>query len=123
MTMTAKDAAMCAVFAMALPLGQAMFKGAALYHAKLQGGFVVRLVQNWPLMGAFAWYGMTAILWFYILTRTPLSFAYAFSLLGSGLVPLIGWLIFKEPVGWRFAAGYMLMLAGLAMVIHDQARV
>ena len=69
---------------------------------------------------AFAWYGLTAFFWFYILTRVPLSLAYAFSIVGSGLVPLVAWLVFKEPLDWRFAAGYLLMLTGFAVIMSGQ---
>lgn len=122
MAVTLKDAVLCAGFAMALPLGQTLFKWAAVTNEKLTGNIVVRLVSNGPLIGAFAWYGMTALFWFYILTRVPLSTAYVFSILGSGLVPLIAWLVFKEPIGWRFAAGYALMMVGFAVIMQGQAR-
>jgi drug/metabolite transporter (DMT)-like permease len=119
---TWKEAVLCTGFAAALPAGQILFKWAALYDAKLAGPWLPRLAANWPLLGAFAWYGLTALFWFYILTRVPLSSAYAFSILGSGLVPLIAWLIFKEPIGWRFAAGYGLMLLGFLVIMQGQAR-
>lgn len=117
-----KDALLCSGFAVALPIGQSLFKWAAQHNAALSGNVVVRLVTNLPLIGAFAWYGLTALLWFYILTRTPLSLAYLFSILGSGLVPLIAWLVFKEPLGWRFAAGYGLMLVGFLVIMQGQVR-
>jgi drug/metabolite transporter (DMT)-like permease len=117
-----KDAALCGGFAIALPIGQALFKFGARYDAGRTGPFLVRVMTNPPLIGAFAWYGLTALYWFYVLTRAPLSTAYAFSLLGSGLVPLIAWAVFKEPIGWRFAAGYVLMLAGLLVIVQGQAR-
>lgn len=118
--MNLKDAALCAGFAIALPIGQTLFKAAALYNARLTGPLPLRLIGNWPLIGAFAWYGFTALFWFYILTRVPLSFAYTFSIVGSGLVPLIAWLVFREPLDWRFAAGYVLMLAGFAVIMQGQ---
>ena len=52
----------------------------------------------------------------------PLSQAYVFSILGSALVPIFAWLIFKEPMSWRFALGYALMLAGFVVVMQAQAR-
>jgi multidrug transporter EmrE-like cation transporter len=112
-----KDTLLCSVFAVALPIGQAMFKFAAIYNARLEGPLVLRLLRNWPLMGAFAWYGVTALFWFYVLTRVPLSSAYVFSLVGSGLVPLIAWAVFKEPFSWTLLAGYALMLAGLTVIM------
>jgi drug/metabolite transporter (DMT)-like permease len=112
-----KDSLLCGCVAVALPIGQALFKWAAVYDRGLDGAFVPRLAHNYPLMGAFAWYGLTALLWFHVLTRVPLSLAYTFSILGSALVPLIAWLIFKEPLSWAFALGYGLMIAGFAVIM------
>jgi drug/metabolite transporter (DMT)-like permease len=114
---TPKDVALCSVFAVALPLGQMMFKWGAVYDKRLTGPFLARVVLNYPLIGAFAWYGVTALLWFYVLTRVPLSTAYAFSLVGSCLVPLVGWLVFKEAASWGMAGGYLLMMAGLFLIV------
>lgn len=118
--MTLKDALLCAGFSLALPMGQVMFKWAAITNERLTGPLPLRLITNLPLMGAFAWYGVTALFWFYILTRVPLSLAYSFSIVGSGLVPLLAWIIFKEPLGWRFVAGYVLMLAGFMVIMQGQ---
>jgi drug/metabolite transporter (DMT)-like permease len=112
---------LCAAFAVALPVGQVMFKYAAIYNEKLHGPVLVRLLTNWPLMGAFAWYGATSLVWFYTLTRVPLASAYAFSILGSGLVPVLAWLIFKEHLTWHFAVGYALMLGGFLVIMQGQA--
>ncbi|HEY0436900.1 MAG TPA: EamA family transporter [Phenylobacterium sp.] len=114
------DMALCAGFSLALPVGQTLFKFAADHNAKMTGPLVMRLATNPPLIGAFAWYGLTALFWFYILTRVPLSTAYVFSILGSGLVPLIAWLVFKEPLDWRFPIGYLLMLTGFAVIMTGQ---
>ena len=118
--MTLKEALLCAGFSLALPVGQTLFKFAAVNQARLEGPLWLKLVTNVPLIGAFAWYGLTALFWFYILTRVPLSTAYAFSIVGSGLVPLVAWLVFKEPLDWRFAVGYLLMLAGFAVIMQGQ---
>jgi len=117
---TLKDALLCGGFSLALPVGQTLFKFAAVNNAKLQGPLLVKLVTNVPLLGAFAWYGLTALFWFYILTRVPLSTAYAFSIVGSGLVPLVAWLVFKEPLDWRFALGYLIMLVGFGVIMQGQ---
>ena len=118
--MTLKDVLLCAGFSIALPIGQTLFKFAAIKNETLSGPLVLRLATNAPLIGAFAWYGLTALFWFYILTRVPLSLAYAFSIVGSGLVPLVAWLVFKEPLDWRFPLGYLLMLTGFAVIISGQ---
>ena len=115
--MTTRDMILCGLFALVLPSGQTLFKWGAVYNEKLAGGFIHRVIQNYPLMIAFAWYGLSALLWFYILTRVPLSTAYPFALVGTALVPLIGWLVFKEPVSWTMFAGYLLMIAGLGLIV------
>ena len=115
--MSPKDMALCSVFAVALPLGQMLFKWGAVYDAKLSGPFLARVLVNYPLLMAFAWYGLTALLWFFILTRVPLSTAYAFALVGMVVVPLLGWVVFKEPFAWTMAAGYALMIVGLGLVM------
>ena len=116
-----KDTLLCSAFAIALPAGQLMFKWASIYNQSLTGPLPLRLLRNWPLMGAFAWYGLTALVWFYILTRVPLSQAYPFSILSSALVPVAAWLVFKEPVNWSMAGGFALMLAGLLVILRAQA--
>mgnify|MGYP001194424044 CR=1 FL=1 len=119
--MTPKDIALCSFFAIALPIGQGLFKWGAIYDGKVSGHFLIRVIQNPPLIAAFAWYGLTALLWFYVLTRVPLSTAYAFSLVGSCLVPIIAWLVFKEQPTWSMAAGYLLMFAGLYFIARPGA--
>ncbi len=116
-----KDTLLCAAFAVAMPAGQLMFKWAATYDATLAGPLPLRVLRNLPLMGAFGWYGLTALVWFYILTRLPLSQAYPFSILGSALAPLAAWLIFGETMTGQMAAGFALMLAGLVVVTRAQA--
>jgi drug/metabolite transporter (DMT)-like permease len=118
---TPREVAMCVGFSVAMPIGQSLFKWAAIYNTRLSGPLPLRLVSNLPLMGAFAWYGLTALFWFYILTRVPLSSAYGYAILGSGLVPVIAALVFKEPVTWQMAAGYALMLAGLLLTTLGRA--
>jgi drug/metabolite transporter (DMT)-like permease len=119
--MKLQEILICSVFAVAMPVGQLLFKTAAIYQARLEGPLLWRLAANVPLLGAFAWYGATALFWFYILTRMPLSIAYSFSILGSALVPLMAGLIFKEPIGWRFAVGYALMLSGFLVIMRGNS--
>lgn len=116
-----QDILLCLAFSIALPVGQVMFKSAALYNERLSGPLLLRLASNYLLLGAFAWYAATSLVWFYILTRVPLSAAYAFSILGSGLVPVLAWLIFKEQLSWHFALGYALMLSGFLVIMQGRA--
>ena len=44
--MTPKDIALCSVFAVALPLGQMLFKWGAVYNERLTGPFLARVIVN-----------------------------------------------------------------------------
>ena len=61
--MSPADILLCSIFTLALPLGQMLFKWAAIYNARLSGPPVMRLLLNVPLIAAFAWYGVSALLW------------------------------------------------------------
>jgi drug/metabolite transporter (DMT)-like permease len=109
-------------FAAMIPVGQALFKLASLQHHAIEGPMLLRLASNPALIGALAWFGISALLWVRILAVAPLSRAYAFSILGSALVPLMAWALFGEPLSWTLAAGYLLILAGLALLVPSPSR-
>lgn len=111
------DIALCSAFSLTLPTGQVLFKRAALRHEHTTGSLPIRLMTNIPLILACAWYGGTALFWFFILTRVPLVAAYPFAIAGSASVPLVSSMVFKEKLSRGFGLGFALMLAGLALVV------
>lgn len=115
--MAPTDIALCCAFSLTLPIGQVLFKRAALRHGETTGSLPVRVLTNVSLMIACAWYGGTALFWFVILTRVPLVAAYPFAIAGSASVPLVSSVVFKERLSRDFAAGFVLMLLGLALVV------
>jgi multidrug transporter EmrE-like cation transporter len=119
--MKGRDLGLCIAFAAMMPVGQGFFKWASLTHHALEGPLPLRLIQNLPLGLAFAWYGLSAVVWFQVLRRTPLTIAYPFSLLGTALVPPLAALVFREPVSPMLALGYILMFAGFALLAPRRA--
>lgn len=119
--MRSGDIVRLAVYAAMVPVGQLLFKAASLRHEALEGPLPWRLLQNLPLAAAFAWYGLSAVLWLSILERTPLSRAYPAAILGAALVPPLAWAAFGEPLSWTMAGGYLLMLAGLWLLAPRSA--
>jgi drug/metabolite transporter (DMT)-like permease len=115
------DLARLAAYAAMVPVGQLLFKFASLRHQDLDGPMLWRLARNLPLVGAFAWYALSAVLWLAILSRTPLSAAYPAAILGAALVPPLAWAAFGEPLSWTMAGGYLLMLAGLWLLAPRSA--
>lgn len=116
--MTTAEVIMCALFALTLPTGQLLFKWAAGHHAPAEAPIAARLRSHWRLGLACGWYGLTALFWFFVLTRIPLAEAFPFAIAGSALVPLAAALVFKEPLSWRYGLGYALLLVGLALAVR-----
>jgi drug/metabolite transporter (DMT)-like permease len=112
-----KDVVLCSVFALCLPLGQIMFKSAALAGQNAEKSFLLGAVTNPWLYAAFGTYAMTALLWYRILVSVPLTQAYVFSIAGSVLVPLAAWAVFGEGLSVRYAVGCTVMLVGFYIAI------
>ena len=103
---------LCLALSLALCLGQILFKMASLQQSADSFSFAKLLSSPW-FCGAVCLYGLTTILWVYILARMPLSVAYPFTLLGAALVPLAANALFGEPLGVRVLIGLGLILSGL----------
>src|SRR3954447_6948924 len=85
------------LFTMMLASGQFLFKrlGLAMRGQPLMDGFW--LIARMPsLYLALALYGLSTVLWIWILSRIPLANAYPWVALGFVIVPLIGWYCFGE---------------------------
>jgi drug/metabolite transporter (DMT)-like permease len=102
------------VFALSLALGQTLFKLTADHWQQAQAdrGPYLSILSPW-LFAAVTSYGATALLWIYILRSTPLAKAYVFSIAGSAIVPVIAYVIFKEPLTAKYWAGFALVLTGI----------
>ena len=96
-----------------ISLGQLLFKKAALALTQ-QAHWMAWLLNGW-LISALALYGITTILWVWILRSAPLHVAYPFMGLAFVLVPLIGSWVLDEPLHWQALAGGVLILTGVAL--------
>lgn len=61
-------------------------------------------------------YGLSAILWLFVLARVDLSVAYSFVSLGFLLVMALGAIMFGEPITWMKVLGTMLVALGIWLV-------
>lgn len=94
-----------------IALGQLFFKKAAV-GLPAQPGIIDWLLNGWLLV-ALVLYGVTTLLWVWILRHTPLHLAYPFMGLAFLLVPIMASLWLKEPLHWQSLAGGILILAGV----------
>ena len=98
--------------------GQLLFKLAALRDTS-EGEFGERLsgmVLNGFFAAAVLLYAALAVLWVWILSFTPLSRAYVFVALAFAVTPLLGGMLFAEPISARLIIGIGLICSGLFFV-------
>ena len=94
-------------------------QGAAL---RLSDGYplstrALLLLQNLPFIGAIVLYAALSVLWVWLLTFTPLSRAYPFVAVAFALTPILGALVFAEPLSARLLAGIAVIACGLVLVV------
>jgi drug/metabolite transporter (DMT)-like permease len=107
-------------YAAGMAAGQPLFKAAAL---RLSDGYplstraLLLLLQNPPFIGAIVLYAALSVLWVWLLTFTPLSRAYPFVAVAFALTPILGALVFAEPLSARLLAGIAVIACGLVLVV------
>lgn len=108
-----------AAFSFSLATGQILFKLAANKIAERTGSIVsIFDYLSWPLFVALCFYGLTTILWVWVLVDTPLARAYPFSFIASALVPIAAWILFKEDISWTYVPGFALIIVGLYLCVR-----
>jgi drug/metabolite transporter (DMT)-like permease len=98
--------------------GQLLFKLAAL-RAATEGPLGERLsamMLNGYFAAAVLLYAALTVLWVWILNFTPLSRAYVFVALAFAVTPLLGGVLFAEPISLRLVIGIALIFCGLLFV-------
>jgi drug/metabolite transporter (DMT)-like permease len=101
-----------------MAVGQLLFKAAAMRYASdgTVADRLLSLLANPYFMAAVVLYVGLTVLWVWILTFTPLSRGYPFVALAFAVTPLLGGLVFGEPITGRLLVGLALILGGLVLV-------
>jgi drug/metabolite transporter (DMT)-like permease len=110
--------ALLTAYALGMAAGQLLFKMAAL-RAPADGPLGERLhamTLNRFFATAVLLYAALTVLWVWVLSFTPLSRAYVFVALAFAVTPLLGALMFAEPVTPRLLVGIGLIFCGLLFV-------
>lgn len=110
--------ALLLAYAAGMAGGQLLFKAAALRYVPdgPVGERLLSVALNSYFLAAIVLYGGLTVLWVWVLTFTPLSRAYPFVALAFAITPLLGGLVFGEPIALRLALGIALILGGLLLV-------
>jgi drug/metabolite transporter (DMT)-like permease len=111
--------ALLITYAAVMAAGQLLFKAAAL---RLGDGHPLSArallpLQDAPFIGAIVLYAALSVLWVWLLTFTPLSRAYTFVAIAFALTPVLGALVFAEPLSARLLVGNAVIACGLVLVV------
>ncbi|MBO9606188.1 MAG: EamA family transporter [Paenibacillaceae bacterium] len=77
---------------------------------------VAQLLLSPYVLGGLALYGAATVLWFYILSRVPLSVAYPLQSVAYILAIFGAYFLFHEPLSAGKLGGCMLILAGVTLI-------
>jgi drug/metabolite transporter (DMT)-like permease len=110
--------ALLLAYAVGMAGGQLLFKAAALQYvpAAPLPERMLGLVGNGYFIAAAGCYVALTVLWVWILTFTPLARGYPFVALAFVVTPLLGALVFGEPITGRLVLGIGFILCGLVLV-------
>jgi len=61
-------------------------------------------------------FGLSAIIWLFVLSRVPVSSAYPFVALGIFATTIFGHFMFNEPITFYKAIGLFLVLTGILLI-------
>ena len=115
-TMTPLLTAITVLCVVGISLGQMLFKKAAQSIA-VATNWQLWVFNGW-LIAALALYGVTTLVWIWVLRHAPLHLAYPFMGLAFLIVPGLGWLFLGEPIRIQTIAGGALILIGIAIAAH-----
>ncbi len=95
-----------------------MITGQSLWKMGISkvGGLSLKLIlEPYVIAGLFC-YGVSTILWFYILSKLPFSTAYPLNSITYVLALLVGYFIFKESISAQKMAGTAFILLGVFFI-------
>jgi multidrug transporter EmrE-like cation transporter len=103
----------CLGCAIAVAAGQVLMKVASVSWNETNALFNIRTL-SWLVL-AFSVYGVSSLVWIYVLRHVPLSQAYPLMSITFLLVPLASALFFSEKFDWINVASSTLIMAGISL--------
>ena len=88
-------------------------------HALKSGGaaeIALKIVTSPGVLSGLGCFGLSFMLWLFVLSREPLSSAYPFVALGIVVTVLAGSFIFSEPISLAKTIGVCLVIGGVFLV-------
>lgn len=101
-----------------LTLKYGMNQVGAIGRAELRSpvATAVRVLSQPGVLGGLALFGLSAVLWMVVLSRTSLSFAYPFAASTYVIILLFDRFLLDEPVSALRWGGVLLIIVGLVLI-------
>ena len=74
------------------------------------------LLKNYFLYIGFLCYGVSILIWMYILSRVEVSFAYPFLSIGYIITAIFGHLVFNEQLSFTRISGILIICLGVILI-------
>ena len=114
--MTFQKTVVLVVVALLIGGGQILFKQASKSLVDAPGwGGLWKLAKEPVFMAALVIYGSATVLWIWAIRDVPLSKAYCIMGMVFVFVPVLAWLILKEPLNWKVLAGGAVIGVGIVI--------
>lgn len=84
--------------------------------ATLSGGSLKAIATNLTVWGGLVLFGVSAVVWLFVLSRTSLSFAYPFASLTYLIIVLVDLFWFREEIPGLRWVGVAAIMAGIVLV-------
>jgi drug/metabolite transporter (DMT)-like permease len=102
-----------------IAVGQLLFKSAAgQWRVEGWSWATLRSLLSPALLLALALYGLTTVLWVFVLRSAPLSIAYPLYALVFLLVPILEHFVFGETLTWNSLVGGAVIMLGVMIAIR-----
>jgi len=111
--MSIVNMSLCLLCAIGITCGQILMKIAST--AWNEAGTLLSMSVLFWMVCAFSLYIVASLGWLSMLRLMPLSAAYPFLALSYLLVPIGGYLLFNERLGWTDGAASFLIMAGVCV--------
>jgi drug/metabolite transporter (DMT)-like permease len=85
-------------------------------------GYYVRLFTTPIVILGFFMYGLSSLVWLFILSKLPLSLAYPLVSMGYVLVVFFSWLLLREQVSMTRLAGVAVICLGVVLLATSAPR-
>jgi drug/metabolite transporter (DMT)-like permease len=110
-----------ASFPTLMTVGQLLFKRCAIADPGASLAKLLPLLMRMPVFYlTLGLYGVSTLLWIWLIGRYTLSIAYPFAAMAVVFVPLLEVFIYKQKLAPAYWVGLLLVIAGILIIVRSK---